>query len=412
MRIMVGDRSRRQRARALPRRDGVDKLSDPAILEELEELHRRDFSYETGRILGSMCTAPHPLAVQAHLLFLGANLGDPGHFPGAKEIEDRYVEALLRLAGGRPGKGGGQTTSGGSEANILALALLRETTGRNEVIVPRTGHFSLEKAAKFMKMELRIADVDHRYRVRPESVAELVGPHTAGILGIAGSTQVGSIDPLEALAEIASDHDIPLHVDAAFGGYSLPFLKPRVPFGFDLPGVTSVTMDSHKMGMSTLGAGALLVRDEDALGALAVETPYLTVPRQRGILGTRSGAPIAGAWALLAGLGTHGYHESVQRCLGTTQHLVRRLKTHGLAPLVPPELNIVALPLREPTRVQEALTTMGWRVNVLPRLGALRIVCMPHVTPEIIDAFVPDLIATVETTGGATPARHPATRAR
>jgi tyrosine decarboxylase / aspartate 1-decarboxylase len=390
----------RTRRRSEPALDGGD-LADPGVLDELERLHRADFGYESGQILGSMCTAPHPLAVQAHLLFLSSNLGDPGHFPGAKAIEDRYLRRLLALAGSPEGQGGGQATSGGSEANILALALLREGTGRNEVIVPATGHFSLEKAAKLMKMKLRVADVDDRYRVRPESVAELVGPRTAGILGIAGSTQVGSVDPLRALGEIASDHDVPFHVDAAFGGYVLPFREPAGPFGFDVPGVTSATLDSHKMGMSTLGAGALLVADASDLDVLAVETPYLSAPRQRGVLGTRSGAPFAGAWALLEGLGPTGYRRVVERCLTTTRHLVRRLGARGLKPLVPPELNIVALPVPQPERVQAALTGLGWRVNVLPRLGALRIVCMPHVTPEIVDAFVPDLAHVLDSEGGA-----------
>jgi tyrosine decarboxylase / aspartate 1-decarboxylase len=372
-------------------------LADARVLETLEELRRRDFGYASGQILGSMCTAPHPLAVQAHLLFLEANLGDPGHFPGAKEIEDRYVRALLRLAAGP--EGGGQVTSGGSEANILALALMREATGRNEVIVPATGHFSLEKAAKFMKMKLRIAEVDDAYRVQPESVAKLIGPKTAGILGIAGSTQVGSVDPLKALGELASDHGVRLHVDAAFGGYLLPFRRPPQSFGFDLDGVTSVTIDSHKMGMSTLGAGALLVADPKELDHLAVDTPYLSTPRQRGVLGTRSGAPIAGAWALLEGLGIAGYRRVVETCLRTTQRFVDRLRGHGLTPLVQPELNIVAVPVDRPYRVQDALTQRGWRVNVLPRLGALRIICMPHVTEDVLDAFLPDLVRVLQ--GGA-----------
>lgn len=387
-------RSRRVSATA-PSLDSYD------VLEELETLKRQDFAYEAGQILGSMCTAPHPLAVQAHLLFLEANLGDPGHFPGAKTIEDRYLQCLLDLAGSSPSSGGGQVTSGGSEANILALAMLRGANGgRNEVIVPRTGHFSLEKAAKFMRLKLRIAEVDDQYRVEPARVQELVGPKTAGIVGIAGSTQVGSIDPLPELGRLARDLNVPLHVDAAFGGYLLPFLHPARRFGFDLEGVTSVTMDSHKMGMATLGAGALLVNEPAHLDVLAVETPYLSVPRQRGVLGTRPAAPIAAAWALWAGLGRAGYRAVVEQCLSSTRHLVTLLNRVGLQPLVPPQLNIVAIPVHEPTRVQAGLTRRGWRVNVLPRLSALRIVCMPHVTPEVLDAFVPDLVEAIERHGG------------
>lgn len=369
---------------------------DPEALRRtrarLQAARARDFTYASGRILGSMCTAPHPLAVEAHRLFLEANLGDPGHFPGAKDLEEDYVQKLLRICGATARSGAGQVTSGGSEANILALALMRETTGRDEVIVPRTGHFSFEKAAKFMKMRLRIADVDEHYRVRPEAVDALVGPRTAGIIGIAGSTQLGSLDPIPSLGRLAQAHGVPLHVDAAFGGYLLPFRRPSFSFGFDVPGVTSVTIDSHKMGMGTLGAGALLVRDPAALEALAVETPYLSVPRQRGVLGTRSAAPVAAAWALLDALGQRGYARVVAACLKNTSHFVARLRAEHLAPLIQPELNIVAVPCLDPQRVQDDLTRHHWRVNVLPRLGAIRIICMPHVTREGLDEFLPDLV--------------------
>lgn len=383
---------------------------DPSqVLARLEQLRRLDYSYASGQILGSMCTAPHPLAEQAHVLFLEANLGDPGHFPGAHQIEQEYQRELLSLCGASVGRGGAQVTSGGSEANILALALLRESTGRNEVIVPRTGHFSFEKAAKFMGMRLRIAETDELYRARPESVESLIGPRTAGIVAIAGSTQVGSVDPIGELGRVAQQHKVRLHVDAAFGGYVLPFLRPPARFGFDVPGVTSITIDSHKMGMGTLGAGALLVRDPHDLEALAVETPYLSVPRQRGVLGTRSGAPVAAAWALLRGLGAPGYQAVVARCLQATQHFLRLLKHEGLAPLIPPELNIVAVPCPEPAAAQQALARRGWRVNVLPRLKAIRIVLMPHVTPEILDAFTPDLAAAIRRApgGGAAAPRGP-----
>lgn len=380
---------------AATNRDGrVSGRAD--VRRRLQALAKLDFSYAGGRILGSMCTQPHPLALEAQRLFASANLGDPGHFPGARKIEEDYHRILLRLAGAPSSVGVAQTTSGGSEANILALAMLREATGKDEIVIPRTGHFSFEKAAKFMRMRLKIAEVDNRYRVLPESVESLIGPRTAGIVAIAGTTQVGSLDPIPEIGRIARKHAVRLHVDAAFGGYVLPFLKPSVPFGFDVPGVTSVTLDSHKMGMGTLGAGALLVRDARELDLLAVETPYLSTRRQRGILGTRSAAPVAAAWALWEALGTNGYKKIVDGCVKTTHHLEDMLARDEIRPLIPPELNIVAIPTPEPYAVQDDLTRRGWRVNVLPRLGALRIVCMPHVDRAAIDDFLPDLRQVLE----------------
>lgn len=357
----------------------------------LQSARAQDHRYRDGRILGSMCSEPHPLAVRAHAMFLETNLGDPGHFPGTQQLETEYLDRLLALAGGSPGQHAAQATSGGSEANFLALAAMRERGTTREVIVPATGHFSLEKAAKFLGLKLRIADVDQAYRVRASDVAALIGPQTAGIVAIAGSTQVGSVDDVSALAALANEARVPCHVDAAFGGYVLPFLAPPRAFGLALEGVTSITMDSHKMGMSTPGVGALLVRDPEDLERLAVDTPYLTTPRQRGVLGTRSGAPVAAAWALFEGLGFHGYRRAVRSCMATTRVLLDELAQQDVHPLVQPELNIVAIPVADPVAAQERLSRAGWRVNVLPRLSALRVVCNPHVPATRMKDFAADL---------------------
>lgn len=347
-----------------------------------------------------MGTAPRPVAEAAHRVFLNANLGDPGHVPGAAAVEETYGRILLRLAGAKGDIGAVQVTSGASEANILALAWMRIRSGTNEVIVPRTGHFSLEKAAKFLGLTLKIAEIDAQHRVDVDSVRRLLGPKTAGIVAVAGTTQVGSIDPIRDVAEVARAHDVPLHVDAAFGGYVLPFLKPRRPFGFDIPGVESIAMDTHKMAMGTIGAGAILFREKHELEQLAVETPYLSTPRQRGILGTRNAGPVAAAVAAWDELGPSGYGATVRTCLGNTAFLLRELERAGIRPLVEPELNIVAIPHPAPEQLQQRLTEAGWRVNVLTRLRAIRIVVMPHVTRRVLQALLPDLVDAYRTTQG------------
>lgn len=381
------------------------------VLRRFKALRRQDATYTSGRIVGSMGTAPRPVAEAAHRLFLDANLGDPGHVPGAAELEHRFGRILLDLVGAKPNAGVTQVTSGASEANILALAWMRLRSGANEVIVPRTGHFSLEKAAKFLGLRLRIADIDAHHRVDVDSVRRLVGPQTAGIVAVAGTTQVGSIDPIRHVAKVALEHDVPLHVDAAFGGYVLPFLKPRIPFGFDIEGVESVAMDTHKMAMGTIGAGAILFRHAGELEELAVETPYLSTPRQRGILGTRSGGAVAAAVAAWEELDVHGYERVVSTCMRDTAFLTSELRNAGIEPLVEPELNLVAVPHPEPVRLHQRLADAGWRVNVLTRLRAVRIVVMPHVTRAVLREFVPTLIdAHQRTQGVSKPAVHTQTR--
>jgi tyrosine decarboxylase / aspartate 1-decarboxylase len=202
---------------------------------------------------------------------------------------------------------------------------------------------------------------------------------------------------------LAREHGLPLHVDAAFGGYVLPFLPSPVKFGFEIPGVETVAMDTHKMAMGTIGAGAVLFRAQSELDELAVETPYLSTPRQRGVLGTRSAGPVAAAVAAWDELGPAGYRRIVRTCLENTRRLQRAMHRAAWEPLVEPELNILALPHPRPEDLQAALAERGWRVNVLTRLKAIRIVLMPHVTRETLDALIPDLIAARQATLGVKP---------
>ncbi len=104
--------------------------------------------------------------------------------------------------------------------------------------------------------------------------------NTVCLVGIAGTTEYGMVDPIADLAKIADSHDVFFHVDAAFGGMVIPFLKHPVPFDFALPGVTTIAVDPHKMGLSTIPAGCLLTREPDILHTLNIDTPYLSVKQE------------------------------------------------------------------------------------------------------------------------------------
>src|SRR4030042_1720180 len=97
--------------------------SRKAVLSELRKIREQDQKYESGRILCSMCTAPHPAARLAHQLFLSSNLGDPGLFPGSLRLEKEVVRELAALLNGKSSVG--FIVSGGTEANLLALLAAR-----------------------------------------------------------------------------------------------------------------------------------------------------------------------------------------------------------------------------------------------------------------------------------------------
>jgi tyrosine decarboxylase/aspartate 1-decarboxylase len=340
---------------------------------------RRGEDLEFGRILSSMCTRPHPVALEAEALFAGTNLGDPGLFPGTAGIEHLLIRNLGELL--HHGEACGYATSGGTESNIQVLRMARGITGVRDpnAVVPESAHFSFEKACDLLSIGIRTVPLDGSLRMDAEKAEEQIDRNTVCLVGIAGTTEYGMVDPIRALSDIAVDRGVFLHVDAAFGGLVIPFLEKPLPFDFSLPGVSSISVDPHKMGMSPIPAGALLVREEQMLSPLAVATPYLTVRNVYTLTGTRPGGPVAGAFAVLEYLGREGMRSIVQGCMENTARLIAGLETFGIPRAVTPDVNVATFSCDR--------TPPGWQVS-RTRRGHLRIVCMPHVSRDQVEAFI------------------------
>ena len=126
-----------------------------------------------------------------------------------------------------------------------------------------------------------------------------------------------------------------------------------------MPGVSSITIDPHKMGMSTIPAGGLLFRGQECLSALETETHYLTKARQASLTGTRSGAAAAATYAVMMHLGREGFKEIVDYCMDLTHHLVAGAREIGIQPAIEPIMNVVALQVPSPAEVREELMKQG-----------------------------------------------------
>jgi len=367
--------------------------SEEEVRSLLQEAKRRDLSYASGRILSSMCTSPLKVASRAFCDFLETNLGDPGLFPGTRELEERAVKAIASLLGFAGAKG--FIVSGGTEANITALFAAREAAKRSrpEVLVPETAHFSFEKAARMLGLRLIKAKVGEDSTVLVSDVERKITPSTVAVVGIAGNTEYGAVDDIAALSELALEHGLYLHVDAAFGGFVLPFLKelgfPAVEFDFSLRGVCSITVDPHKMGLAPVPAGCILFRDAGYLELLQVESPYLTQPRQCTLLGTRSGASAAAVFAALTFLGKEGYRRVVERCMQVTLHLREGLLSLGMR-VHEPWMNILVFDHPQREALAGELRARGWAIS-RTRRGEIRLVIMPHVKKEHAEQFLRDV---------------------
>ena len=371
----------------------ADGSSRKRVVSRLKKIRQLDPQYRHGRILCSMCTQPHPIAERAYRLFLNSNLGDPGLFPGSAQIEQEVVGDLAMLLHGRGCIG--QVVSGGTEANLMAFLAAKNMSRlvAPEVVLPESAHFSFTKICSLLSLKPIYAGLDSSCRVDPAQVEKCVGENTVAIVGTAGTSELGVIDPIEELSRIASLHKVWLHVDAAFGGLIIPFLaEPTPKFDFALDGVESMTVDPHKMGLAAIPAGGILFRHEKGLNCLKTKTPYLTDQCQYTFLGTRSGAGAASAWAVFQLLGTEGYRKIVAKCMKNTRLLYNGLKDMGLILVVDPTLNIVAFRTKDDTKwLAEQLWRREWYVSYVPRYDCIRIVLMPHVKRRHVLDFLKDL---------------------
>ncbi len=365
-------------------------VSEKEIFTFLDETKARDTTYE--RVLSAMCTHPHKIAVDAHMQYIESNLGDFGLFPGTHDLELEVMRMMGDLMNGPSVHG--YVTTGGTESNIQALRAMRNISNiRNpNVIIPESAHFSFDKIADMLEIEIRKAALDSEFKVDMDSMKSLVDEHTIGLVGIAGSTEFGQIDPIKEMSELAIEKGIFLHVDAAFGGFVIPFLKNPPAFDFALEGVTSIGIDPHKMGLSTIPSGGLLFRDLKHLHHLQTHTPYLTVDTQYSLTGTRSGATVAGTYAVMKHLGKDGYQGIIDQCMELTDMIVAGAREIGIEPLIEPVMNVVALDVPDADLVRKRLREeFGWQVSITRTPRALRLVLMPHLTPENIKLFLHDL---------------------
>lgn len=362
-------------------------VAEEEVLDFLWQV--RENEAPLNRVFSSMCTRPHPLAIRVHQRFIETNLGDTHLFPGTKELEDRVIAMLAPLLGTQ--NAFGYITTGGTESNIQALRVARDLSSKKNpnVIVPESAHFSFEKAASILGLELRKASLDKCYRVDITSVENLIDENTIALVGIAGTTEYGQIDPIGQLSEIALSEGIFLHVDAAFGGLVIPFLEGNYKFDFRLDGVSSITVDPHKMGASTISSGGLLFRCKEHMDQL--RTSAYHEEKQHALTGTRSGASIAATYAVFKHLGRRGYKRIVDMCMRLTKIAERKAISLDINPVIEPVLNILALQVQNVDEVVSQLEKRNWYVSTTIKPKALRLIMMPHITEESLGEFLEDL---------------------
>lgn len=324
------------------------------VFRQMEEYRGNDLETHGGRTWAYVYDhgrrEVEAAAKEAYVMFLSENGLDPTAFPSLLRIENDLVGmALTHLNGGRDAAG--TFTSGGTESIMLAVKAARDfyrekkpEIKRPEMVLPVTAHAAFHKAAHYMDIRPVLVPVnEHTFKADPAAMRAAVTPDTILLVGSAVSYAHGVVDPIGALGELALERDLWLHVDACVGGWLLPYFRrlgePVPDFDFTISGVTSMSMDFHKYAYCPKGASVVLYRNKGyrkyQIFACAGWTGYAVV--NTAIQSSKSGGPMAAAWAELQLLGDDGYLEIAEKTLTATRKVIA-----GLGAI--PELDIMSKP--------------------------------------------------------------------
>jgi glutamate/tyrosine decarboxylase-like PLP-dependent enzyme len=342
--------------------------------------------------------------------FSHANVLQRDVYPSATRFEGEIIAMTLDLMHGGPAHGDiapeacGVLTSGGTESLMNPMLVYREWGRRRgitrpNVVLPVTAHPAFDKGAHYFGIELRKSAVTDQFVADMDSVRSLVDADTVALAGSAGTYPHGLIDPIDELGALATERSINLHVDGCLGGFVLGWgqdLGRAVPdFDFRVPGVTSISADTHKYGFSLKGSSVLMYRTPELR-----HLQYFIVPdwpgglyTSPGMSGSRSGGIIAATWAAMVTLGRQGYLDIARSIFDTAAQLRQVITAHPeLVVLGDPFFNVAfaAAPGSDVDifHVNDSLAAQGWRMNGLQLPPALHFcVTRPNTLPGVIDRF-------------------------
>jgi glutamate decarboxylase len=356
---------------------------------------------------------------------LAKNLIDQDEYPQSEVVHQRVVSMIGRLfhapAHQQPT---GTATIGSSEAIMLAMLAhkrtwqrRREAAGlaadRPNMVMGADVHTCWEKFARYFEVEARVVPMQEgRYTIGAEQVEPLLDERTIAVAGLLGTTFTGQMDDLRSidalLMRLAEERDwsIPLHIDAASGGFIVPFARPQEEWDFRLASVRSINVSNHKFGLVYPGMGTVIFRDQSDLPEeLVFHINYLggDMPNYSLNFSRPSSSVILQYFAFLR-LGREGYENIVATVLANSRALADKLGAiDGLELLTDGSaFPIVALRASDPqeldlTRLSQQLRTRGWIVPAytLPpnaeHITVLRMVIKENFSRDMVDMLAHDL---------------------
>jgi len=400
-------------------------LPKEQVLETLQAFKSHDMDWKSGKVFCYVYNPgedPNQVVKEAYLSFLTENGLDPTVFPSMLKLETDVVRMVANLLHGDENVVGHLTT-GGTESIILAVKTARDYARamhpeitQPEMVLPITAHASFHKAAHYLGVKPVVVDINPAtFKVEADAMRAAITENTILLVASSPSYSQGVIDPITEIGELAKEKNLLFHVDGCVGGIHLTFMRKlgyEIPdFDFSVPGVTSISADLHKYGYAAKGASTILYRSKDIrkyqIFASTDTTAYTLI--NPTVLSTKSGGPMAGAWAILNYLGEEGFKDIVRAVQEATTKLLAGINAI-------PELEVLGDPAMcmfsfksdviNVYQLADAMAKRGWYIqgqfstHLTPR--NLHISVSYGTTPQT-DAMLKDLRECVEEVKAADP---------
>jgi sphinganine-1-phosphate aldolase len=314
---------------------GQHGRSPDDVIDDLRSKRGRDVRWQEGRTFGLVFDggpSVHDVVERAAVMYLHENALNPMAFPSLGEIQNEVVGWTAGLLHG-PDTAAGFLTSGGTESIQCAVLAARER-GRaergiefGEIVVAESAHAAFHKSAHMYGMPIHTTPVCDDWTADVDAMASVITERTVLVVGSAPQFPQGVVDPIPEIAALAATVDANCHVDACMGGFVLPFAemlgRDVPPWDFRVDGVHSISADIHKLGYAPKGVSVILHRTKQLrrYQTFTFDGWLGGFYGSPNLQGTRSGLPMAAAWAVMQHLGVDGYVELTRSVLDTADRV-------------------------------------------------------------------------------------------
>jgi sphinganine-1-phosphate aldolase len=355
------------------------------VIKDLHEKRANDVRWQDGKAFGMVYNggpSVHEVAEQAAQLYLHENALNTMAFPSLGQIQKEVVGWTADLLHGNE-ETSGFLTSGGTESILCGVLAARERAEKErgisegEIVLPESAHAAFHKAAHLFGLKVRKSKVKTDWTADVEAMARDVNKNTVLVVGSAPQYPHGVIDPIPQIAELAASVDANCHVDACMGGFVLPFAerlgRDVAAWDFRVEGIHSISADIHKLGYAPKGVSVILHRDK----SLRKHQTFIFDGWLGGfyaspsLQGTRSGLPMAAAWAVMQHLGFEGYKELTAQTLKNADQIRAGIAAiDGIKVLGAGQFHLIGLAADETSPIEvdvfalaDALLKRGWYLD-------------------------------------------------